>query len=83
MVLEANFGPDFGSQLPTSAFLPPPIRGQINPNLPISQSVNVGDDDEHDVGLDEDDDDDGLDEDDDGYHVHAHFVSVQFCTQFI
>ena len=37
------------------------------------KSLYIGDDDEHDDGLDEDD----------GYHVHAHFVSVQFFTQVI
>ena len=48
------------------------------PNKPKStdltcKSLYIGDDDEHDDGLDEDD----------GYHVHAHFVSVQFFTQVI
>ena len=37
-----------------------------------------GDDD--DMG---DFEDDGPDVDEDGDHLHAHFVSVQFCTQFI
>ena len=41
MVLEANFGPDFGSQLPTTAFLPPQIRGQINPNFTQISHANL------------------------------------------
>ena len=59
---------------------PWPNKPKFHPNL-TCKSLYIGDDDEHDDGLD--DDDDGLDEDDDGYHVHAHFVSVQFFTQVI
>ena len=75
-VQEANFGADFGSQIPKTAFF---ASASPWPNKPdYSCRIELGDD-----GDTDNFEDDGLDVDEDGDHLHAHFVSVQFCTQFI